>query len=244
MARVSGSIVWVRRLRLFGVAASGRLAVLGAWCLGASCDPGESTLAGASTGMESVPLAIDDSGRVHLWADCPRVIELEFVGLGLEQPGVRQAVLAAVQGWAVPGLPVLALSVGPGRVPSEDGHTTVTFSRMQPCGDRAQGRGYGCLGGTWEGLTALYGAPSGPYSRTLEADIQINRNLLGEPARVTAVLLHELGHLYGLDHPPGALTPQESVMTDVSHEGAERPGDWDIARLQQAYGKVCGAGAR
>ena len=90
----------------------------------------------------------------------------------------------------------------------------------------------------WEGITALYGRPDGKYLQTIEGDIRLDRQLANDPRRLTAVLIHEIGHFYGLDHVPGEGARTDTVMTRLPGDHAI-VGEADRKALQDAYAEAC-----
>lgn len=190
-----------------------------------------------TSASEFVPVAKDDEGRKRLWASCPKVIHLDVAGADLDLT-LRDATREAVQAWNVTLGPKLQVTFVGSRTMSEDGHSTIHFVPVGYCSSTKGGRGTDCAPGSWEGLTSLYGRPKGQFSETVEVDIRLNRDLLETPRRLTEVLVHEIGHLYGLDHVERERRESGSVMLSVPPRQS-RPGVVDLETVNELYAQVC-----
>lgn len=187
-----------------------------------------------------VPLARDDQHRPRVWASCPDEIAIQVDPRVVRQKAVRIALESAIAAWRLPHLPLIRLQIAEGRRPNEDGVSSLTFSSPPECSTQRVGPGMGCFVGDALGLTQLYGRPRGAYFETVEADIFLARSLLNEPSLMERVLVHELGHFFGLDHPSNSIRPSTTVMGTAPSFGRPVPGEADLRTLKVVYGTLCG----
>lgn len=117
---------------------------------------------------------------------------------------------------------VRADAEAPRRV-SEDGRSSILMRTQRWCPDDPS---LPCHDPSRHALTQLYTRPLAGDRRTaevLEADIEVNAVHFDwhalPPRSLDAVLLHELGHVLGLDHSCGA----SSLLQRVDHRGAPVP---------------------
>lgn len=184
-------------------------------------------------------LAVDSSGLPRLWADCSTPIVLEVARPRVRDAALEQSLSASIAAWQVKGLPPIELKWGDKRVVQEDGHSTISFVSPSSACASGQASSRACLMGQWRGLTALYGRKAGARNLTIEADIRLNPALLKDKNELKEVLLHEMGHVLGLDHTQVALALEDSIMAAHTPVGSKGPGRLDIAQLRKSYAPYC-----
>ena len=174
---------------------------------------------------------LDVGGPVR-WASATLEIELsEDVPSSLELAAVERDVLEAAAVWSEPACSSISLprvSVSDAGAEPLDGRNTVEWVTDW------EARGFG---GDQPAMTDVQVEEAGDGWRIVEADIYLNAEHFdwttdaarGEEQRVRDVLVHELGHFIGLEHPcevgsdgdaPDCESASESVALSVMHPEA------------------------
>ena len=174
------------------------------------------------------------------WARLPRELYVEpVIGItGLSRDALRRAVEDALDAWGARHVLRVTLLQSPLREASEDGRSVVRLSARDAAGVH--------------GVTKLYSrrTPSGAFAEIVEADIEISRRSLGTDGDVSEntlkqVVLHELGHFFGLDHPCERVSVVAAGLHAVPCDGSHRrllmfpsaPGEWTDGSLEPSNGE-------
>jgi hypothetical protein len=182
-----------------------RLAVFTAQALLASA------LSGCSD--DGAVFARDRSGRAQRWQ--VEAIEVRVVAphasTGLDFEKLERAAKQAARAWSVKGLPRIEIRKAERALgEAEDGVNALLVRHDRWCPSLGGG---GCYDPARSGFTLLRSRPSAEkgVAEIMEGDVLLNsvgyrfdaEGELGSLARLEAVLVHEFGHLLGLDHPCG-----------------------------------------
>lgn len=179
-----------------------------------------------------VPFARDPHGRRRMLAACEGPIVVEFIEPRLERDRVRRAARRAVAAWKHSGIPAFELRFVPSaqRELTEDSRNQIILTSNFPgC---VLGR---CTQPDWKGVTRHYSVPHEKMAKTVEVDVWLHEDLRDNPDELTSVLVHELGHVLGLDHPKTTLAAEESVMSPDPAIVAHQPGRLDLLRVRELY---------
>ncbi len=167
--------------------------------------------------------ASDGSGRPLRWHATRLQLEVATPPGELGRALLQASERAAARWSAATGLSISVRSAAatPARV-SEDGRSLVVLRRQRWCPDDALAP---CHDPSRHALTQLYTRPAAvaPAAEIIEADIELNGVdftwSASAAGALDAVLLHELGHLLGLDHSCAA----SRLRARTDHTGAPVP---------------------
>ncbi len=174
------------------------------------------------------------------WERLPAELRAEpVVGVpGLSRDALQRAIEEAVDAWGVSTEVQVTLLESPLRESSEDGRSVVRLSTRDAAGVH--------------GVTKLYSrrTPSGAFAEIIEADIEINRRSLETDHEVSEkalkkIVLHEMGHFFGLDHPCERVSlvaeGRHAVPCDERHRRLlmfpSVPGEGTITSLEPSRGE-------
>lgn len=194
---------------------------------------------GSSHGLPT-PMAQDDAGLARSWMTCPDPIEIVLDARLGRAPHVLELTQKAAAAWQTPGVARLRVRSGATSGVNEDGVNVLTFAPpFWLCPKETGVAGSFCISAGGLGVTRLVSRPRKEGAEILEADVLFKRSLLSEHALLYSTLLHEFGHVLGLDHAGAERPASTTVMMAIPPPDAIAPGSADLDALRAAYKGRC-----